>query len=326
MKALEWWAGPQCSFPRIGGEHRDPIDDTGLTQRLDDIDRLAGLGVRRIRLPMSWARAASDVSAEPDWRWADERLQRLDELGVGAIAGLMHHGSSPRGTHLLDPAFPRLFASHARAVAEHFPQLDAFTPVDAPLATARRCALDGLWPPHHRSDASFVRMLLNQVQATRLAMQAIRGVTPHALLVQTEELGYTQAPPRVQYQANFENLRRWLALDLLAGRVDARHPMWQALLRHGASADELMAMVEAPCPPDVIGVHCHVTSERFLDDRLALYPSHLHGGNRRCRLSLRDGDVPRRAVSPGGMGFTLNCCCHGAGGRTGGGDPRIRRP
>jgi dTDP-4-dehydrorhamnose reductase len=202
---------------------------------------------------------------------------------VGAIAGLMHHGGCPHGTQLLDPAFPRLFASHARAVAERFPQLDAFTPIDALLATARRCALDGLWPPHHRSDASFVRVLLNLVQATRLAMQAIRSVTAYALLVQTEEIGYTQAPPRVQYQANFENLRRWLALDLLAGRVDARHPMWRALLRHGASPDELMSMVDAPCPPDVIGLNCHVTSERFLDDRLALYPRHLHGGNRRCR-------------------------------------------
>ena len=44
-----------------------------------------------------------------------------------------------------------------------------------------------------------------------------------------------------------------------------------------------MALVESPCPPDVVGINHYVTSERFLDERLALYPRQLHGGNRRHR-------------------------------------------
>src|SRR6185369_2714668 len=170
-----------------------------------------------------------------------------------------------------------------RAVAERHPQLTDWTPVNEPLTTARFSGLYGLWYPHHRDDRSFVRALLHQVQATALAMREIRAVQPAATLVQTDDLGCTRATPRLQYQANFENLRRWLAFDLLAGRVDPGHRLWRSLRRWGASEAELMALVEAPCAPDVVGVNVYVTSERFLDDRLPLYPRDMHGGNRRHR-------------------------------------------
>jgi dTDP-4-dehydrorhamnose reductase len=118
--------------------------------------------------------------------------------------------------------------------------------VNEPLTTARFSALYGVWYPHARDDRSFVRALLTQVQATVLAMREIRAVNPHARLVQTDDLGYTTARPRLQYQANFENERRWLSFDLLCGRVDRRHRLWRYLRRHGASEDELDALVASP--------------------------------------------------------------------------------
>ncbi|HEY0858713.1 MAG TPA: sugar nucleotide-binding protein [Albitalea sp.] len=283
MSPLELWTGPECTLNRVGDHFRDQLEETGFARRLDDLDRLASLGVRRIRFPLLWERTAPDAPGDCRWQWADERLQRLQQLGVKAIAGLVHHGSGPRYTHLLDPAFPALLAGYARAVAERYPHLEDFTPINEPLTTARFSGLYGLWYPHHRDDASFVRALLHQVQATVLAMRAIRELRPNARLVQTDDLGLTHARPRLQYQANFENVRRWLAFDLLAGRVDRRHRLWRYLRRHGASEHELLALVESPCMPDVIGINCYVTSERFLDDRLALYPRALHGGNRRHR-------------------------------------------
>lgn len=283
MTPLELWAGPECTVNRVGDRFRDQLEYTGFAHRLDDLDRLASLGIRRLRLPLLWERTAGPAQGEFHWQWSDERLQRLDELGVEPIVGLLHHGSGPRHTHLLDPGFAQGLADYARAVAERYPRLRCYTPVNEPLTTARFSALYGLWYPHHRDDRSFVRALLNQVQGTVLAMRAIRAVNPDAQLVQTDDLGYTHAVPRLQYQANFENARRWLAFDLLAGRVDSRHKLWRYLRRYGAGEDELMALVDAPCVPDIIGINCYVTSERFLDNRLALYPRHLHGGNRRHR-------------------------------------------
>ena len=278
---LELWAGPECTVNRVGDEYRDQLIANGFHERLDDLDRLANLGIRRLRFPLLWERTAPDSPDAYDWRWSDERIVRLRELGVAPIAGLLHHGSGPRYTHLLDPGFPQALARYAKAVAERYPGIEAYTPVNEPLTTARFSALYGVWYPHRRDDKSFVRALLNQVRATVLAMRAIREVNPRAQLVQTDDLGYIESSPRLRYQAEFENLRRWLTFDLLCGRIDAQHPLRAYLRRHGADEQELQAFVDDPCPPDILGINFYVTSERFLDERIGLYPPQLHGGNGR---------------------------------------------
>ena len=53
-------------------------------------------------------------SRRPDWRWTDARLADLRALGIAPIAGLVHHGSGPRYTTLLDPDFPEQLAAYAR--------------------------------------------------------------------------------------------------------------------------------------------------------------------------------------------------------------------
>lgn len=281
MRELELWAGPECTVNRVGDEYRDQLMASGFHERLTDIDRLASLGARRLRFPVLWERTETQEPGVYDWAWSDERVQRMRELGVAPIAGLLHHGSGPRHTNLLDPDFPEKLTAYARAVAERYPHLDAYTPINEPLTTARFCALYGLWYPHRRDDAAFVRALLNQLRATVLAMRAVREVNPRAKLVQTEDLGHVESSPRLRYQAEFENHRRWLTFDLLAGRVDARHPLRAYLRNHGASEQELQAFLDQPCPPDIVGINCYVTSERFLDERVWLYPPELRAGNGR---------------------------------------------
>ena len=275
---LELWVGPECTINRIGDEWRDQSELTGFTRRPGDIDRLASLGATRIRLPVLWERVATRGGAL-DFGWADEALARSRAAGLQPIVGLLHHGSGPGHTSLVDPRFPALFADYARRVAERYPEIDAWTPINEPLTTARFACLYGLWYPHAADDRSFVRALLNQVQATVLAMRAIRAVNPAAQLVQTDDLGFTRATPALAHQAAFDNERRWLAFDLLCGRVDTQHALWPWLRARGASACELARLVEAPCVPGIVGINAYVTSERFLDERLDLHPPHLHGGN-----------------------------------------------
>ena len=281
----ELWAGPECTVNRVGGRYMDQLASSGFGHRLEDLDRLAGLGITRMRFPLVWERTVPARGSACDWNWSDERIARLKTLGVAPIAGLVHHGSGPAWTDLLDPAFPQLLAEYALAVAQRYPHIDAYTPVNEPLTTARFSALYGIWYPHKTDDASFVRALLNQTRGTVLAMRAVRQVNPRALLVQTEDLGHVTSSPALQYQADFENLRRWLSFDLLAGRVTPEHGMWHFLRGAGASEEELRAFVEEPCPPDIIGINSYLTSERHLDDRLELYPPHLVGGNGRARYA-----------------------------------------
>lgn len=283
VAGIEFWAGPECTVNRVGDEYRDQLVATGFDQRLDDLDRLAALGATRMRFPLLWERTETEGPGVYDWTWSDERVQRLRELGVKPIAGLLHHGSGPRHTSLLDPEFPEKLAAYAAAVAQRYPDIDAYTPVNEPLTTARFSGLYGFWYPHASDDKSFVRALLNQLRATVLAMQAIRRINPQAQLVQTDDLGHVESSPKLRYQAEFENLRRWLSFDLLCGRVNAKHPMRAYLRNHGASEQELQAFVDHPCPPDILGINCYVTSERFLDERVWLYPKSMRGGNGRDR-------------------------------------------
>jgi dTDP-4-dehydrorhamnose reductase len=71
----------------------------------------------------------------------------------------------------------------------------------------------------------------------------------------------------------------------MAGRVDRYHPLYGYLLRSGASERELGRFREQPCLPSIMGFNYYVTGERFLDSRVALYPSRCLGGNGRHRYA-----------------------------------------
>lgn len=280
LPPLELWAGPEASVARVGAGWFDQLEATGFAHRLDDLDRLAALGARAVRLPVLMERVAPS-RGEFDFRWADTRLERCRTLGLRPVLGLLHHGAGPAYTHLLDPGFAALVGDYAARVAERYPWVDDWTPVNEPLTTARFAALYGHWHPHRRDDAAFVRALLNQVHAITAAMRAVRRVNPRARLVQTEDLGCSRGRRALADQVRFERVRRWLSLDLLEGRVQPPHPLHRWLLGCKAGAAELDALAAAPTPPDLVGLNVYVTSERFLDERLAQYPARLHGGNGR---------------------------------------------
>ena len=272
MNNVELWGGVECTCRRVGDAYSDQLTRSGHRDRLADLDRFAELGLRTLRYPVLWEHVAPDHPDRPDWRWPDERLPRLQALGIEPIVGLVHHGSGPRYTALDQPDFAPGLAHYAGLVAARYPWVRYYTPVNEPLTTARFSGLYGLWYPHGTTDAVFVRLLYHQLLATKLAMQAIRRVNPAAQLVQTEDLGQTHATPDLADQAAFENHRRWLTFDLLSGAVAQHHPLWGYLRHHGLSAAELLAFHHDPLPPDILGINYYATSERFLDDRLGHHP------------------------------------------------------
>jgi dTDP-4-dehydrorhamnose reductase len=281
ISAVELWGGVECTINRVGEEYFDQMERGGHAARAKDLRLFAELGVRAFRFPALWERVAPDGLKQADWSWVDERLLLLRELHVRPIVGLVHHGSGPRDTSLIDPLFPEKLARYARAVAERFPWVEAYTPVNEPLTTARFSGLYGHWYPHGRDSLTFARALLTQCRAVVLAMRAIREVNPQAQLIQTEDLGKTFSTHRLMYQAEFENERRWLSFDLLCGRVSSEHAMWSYLKWVGIDEAELTWFVENPCPPDIIGINHYLTSERFLDERVERYPACTHGSNGR---------------------------------------------
>jgi beta-glucosidase/6-phospho-beta-glucosidase/beta-galactosidase len=265
---FEIWGGAEYTCNRVGDRYIDQMELSGHAHRMSDYENFVALGIRTLRFGLLWERHELD----PSWRWSDERLQWMQSAGVRPIASLVHHGSGPPHTDLLDPQFPEKLAAYAEAVAQRYPWIDAYTPINEPHTTARFSAMYGIWYPHHRSALSYLRALLNQIKATVLSMQAVRNVRPDAQLIQTEDVGIISGTEELRPVWQKLRLRQWLAYDLLFGRVDSAHPMFTYLRSEGVSEKEILWFIDHPCPPTVIGINYYLTSDRYLDHRIEMYP------------------------------------------------------
>ena len=277
---VEIWGGIEGTINRVNNQYLDQSEYCGHYDRENDIDLIASLGIKMLRYPVLWEKHQPHQDTEIDWSFLERNLQRLKTLNVEPIAGLVHHGSGPEYVNFFDGSFETGLASYARLVAERFPWLQHYTPVNEPLTTARFCGLYGHWYPHKRDDFSFYKILLSECRATVMAMKAIREINPFAKLIQTEDLGKTYSTPFLREQAEFENHRRWLSYDLLCGRVDREHFFWSYLVDDiGIPENELVYFTENYCVPDICGFNYYITSERYLDENITRYPVETHGSN-----------------------------------------------
>jgi dTDP-4-dehydrorhamnose reductase len=276
---IEIWGGIECTYNRVSNSYFDQLQYSGHYEREEDIDLFGSLGISRMRYPILWEKLQPEPDGEINWCCVESKLLRLKELNISPIAGLVHHGSGPRYSNILDDSFPEDLAAYAGKVAEKFPWIEFYTPINEPMTTARFCGLYGIWHPHKKDDKSFVKILINECKATIMAMEAIRKVNPDAKLIQTEDLGKTYSTPMLKYQADFENQRRWLSFDLICGKVTPVHPMWQYLIYAGANKDDLFYFIRYACVPHIIGFNHYLTSERYIDENIENYPEHTHGAN-----------------------------------------------
>jgi dTDP-4-dehydrorhamnose reductase len=305
-KLPEIWGGIECSLNRVKGKFFDQLDYCGHYSRAkDDIDLFAELGITAIRYPVLLEKLQPKFQKPIDWSFVDVSLNALKERNITVIAGLMHHGSGPKYADLCSAAFPTVLEEFATKVAERFPWLEYYNPVNEPLTNARFCGLYGLWYPHKKNDKAFVTTLLNQLKGVVLSMKAIRKINPAAKLVQTEDLAKIYSTPFMKYQADFENHRRWLTFDILCGMLKPGHPLWPYFKKYSQSESDLYFFVENPLPPDIMGLDYYPTSERFLDEDLEKYPPYTHGHNHRHRYA----DVEALRVNhgqPSGIRLLLN--------------------
>ena len=240
-----------------------------------DLAAVANLGIKTLRTALQW----EYFEERHSWQFFDLTLATMRRLGLDAIVGLVHHGSGPRHTDLLDPRFPEKLATYAFQIARRYPWVVRYTPVNEPNTTSRFSCLYGHWYPHHRSMKTYLRALLIELKATVLSMQAIRTIQPRAELIYTEDGGGIFGTAVTESSREARSHRRWLGTDLLCGRVNSEHPLYETLRQQDIEEQEIDWFQENMCPPTVIGLNYYVTSDRFLDDRLHLYPPGFAGGD-----------------------------------------------
>ncbi len=252
---FEIWASPEPTVARTGADSfRDQLAETGHERRLEDLDLLASLGVTASRYPVLWEKTAPRNPDELDLRWARPRLERLAELGIEPVVTLLHHGSGPPYTNLLDPAFPELLARYAGAVARAFPWIRRWTPINEPLTTARFSTLYGAWYPNLRDDdRGFGRALVHEALGMLLAMEAIRASVPAAEFVITEDLqSFTARDETVEAFVAHKRRRMYLSIELVMGRVRPGHEMHAYLTGPcGIAPAELERIAALARPPDL---------------------------------------------------------------------------
>ena len=263
----EVWGGVEYTCNRVNDEYFDQVELSGHSTRPADYESFAALGMKTFRFGLLWER----YERLKAWNWFDERLQWMKGSGMRPIAGLMHHGSGPEHTSLLDPIYPEKLAEYAASVAERYPWIDAYTPVNEPHTTARFSGMYGIWYPHHRSRRSYLQALLHQLKATVLCMEAIRRVRSDAQLIQTEDVGRTCGTEALRSVVEVLSERRWLTFDLLCGRVDRKHPMFRYMVDERIPEREILWFADHPCVPSVIGINYYPTSDRYLDHRVERY-------------------------------------------------------
>ena len=215
--------GIECSNPTIAGKtiRRDLLEECGHYDRWRDDLRLTaelGLKVLRYGLPLHRVWLGPD---RYDWSFADLAMAEIRRLGITPILDLLHFGVPDWIGDFQNPDLPVQFASYCAAVAERYPWVRYFTPVNEIYVTARLSTKDGVWNEQIRTDRAFVTALKHCVAASILGTQAIAARRSDCIIIQSESAEYIhEAKASPSREVIMANKQRFISLDLLY----ANHP------------------------------------------------------------------------------------------------------
>ena len=232
--------GIECSYPTIdhGRIRRDQLDECGHYLRWrEDVQLVKDLGLKVLRYGLPYHRTHLGPG-KYDWDFADEVLREMQRLDITPILDLLHFGVPDWLQNFQNPELPLHFADYAAAVAERYPWVRYYTPVNEIYVAAKFSAKMGVWNEQLKTDAGFVTAIKHLVAASILANHNITKRRPDAVIVQSESAEYTheaRAVPTVEVRLN--NKLRFLSLDLLYGHPpDAEVSMY--LMDNGLTREE----------------------------------------------------------------------------------------
>ena len=239
--------GFECSAPVVrGGIRQDELRKTGHWLRYEeDFDLVSSFGIRFVRWGVPFhVVARSDNASEFDWRWTDTALAALRDAGLEPILDLLHFGLPDDITAVGDPRLIGRFETFARGVAERYPWVRYYTPVNEPLVTAVLSAEAGLWNERARDQRSFVAALDNLVYCAVRGMEIIRERRPDAIFLQSDACSnYEAIDAAGEERARFLNEQAFVAWDLTYGRrPDTEITTW--LTSNGMSEGRLEWFLE----------------------------------------------------------------------------------
>jgi len=262
-----WGAGIECSFvPHL------KVDQFEWTQHnrfwREDFRRAREeLGISTLRYALPWHQIETSPGTF-DWSRADERVAFARELGIDLYLDVMHFGTPTWLSQAAgDPEFPEALERFTTALVERYRStIHTWSPCNEPLVLALFSGDFGFWPPHARKWRGYMPVLSRVVQATSRAIRAIRRADPQATVLLCDNVeNYKSRDASLQIEVRRRNLRRFLVMDLLTGRLDARHPLFPWVTAYGLSEIDIDWFRTNPQRPDVMGLDYYPNSEWQLE-------------------------------------------------------------
>ncbi len=210
--------GIECSNPTIGhGKiRRDLLEECGHYEHWKkdlQLVRSMGLNVLRYGLPYH---LVNKSEGRYDWSFADLAMNEIKRLKITPILDFMHFGIPDWIGNFQNPDLPILFANYAAAVAQRYPWIRFYTPVNEIFVTAKLSAKEGIWNEQLKTDKGFVTAIKNIVAASILATHQIAKQRPDCVIVQSESAEYLHEATVCKSAATtLINKLRFLSLDLL---------------------------------------------------------------------------------------------------------------
>lgn len=257
-----WATGIEDTF--IGQTERvgeRVLDEYALTHHYlywrEDIDRAAGLGVRAMRYGIPWYK----VEPAPgvfDWEWVDRVLEYIAGKGIAVIVDLMHYGTPLwLDNQFLNSSYPQRVALYAAEFARRYRHIVShYTPLNEPWITVAFTGVHGIWPPYLRGNDGAVKILRSLTRGIVLSIEAIRAEDPSAVIVNVDAAGEAIAStPQLEEYAALTTARTFIATDLVTGRVDSKHLLYNWLIQNGMDDADLVWHFDHAAQIDIEGVN-----------------------------------------------------------------------
>lgn len=140
----------------------------------DDLDAIAGLGVRVVRYGTPW-RLAEPEPGVYDWSRWDRALAACESAGLEPIVEFLHFGLPDHHHGFIEGDWVDAFVGYVEAFLDRYPSPRWFTPINEPGITARLSARLGIWNDMVATADGHARALANVVQANLEAVARIRA-------------------------------------------------------------------------------------------------------------------------------------------------------
>lgn len=266
-KAFVWGAGIECSFlPHLNVDQFDWTQHNRFWR--DDFRRAKEeLGVSHLRYALPWHKIEAQRGAF-DWSMADERIEELGRLGLEPMLDIVHFGTPLWLKQAVgDPEFPEALEEFAQAIVERYrSSVKIWCPFNEPLVSALFSGDFGFWPPHARKWRGYMPVLSRVIQGVSRGIRAIRRAMPEATVLLCDHAeAYRSRDKNLATEVARRNLRRFVAIDLLLGRVDEHHPLHSWLTSYGISELDLTWFRQNAQSPDVLGLDYYSHNDCQLD-------------------------------------------------------------